>query len=165
VDGAEHEADVIVYATGFDTQGHHIDQRVVGPKGLTLSEAWSNAPIAYEGCMVAGFPNYHFVTGPNTGVGSTSVIFMIEQAANMIINSIRAAGSNGLIAPKNDAMQAYDREIQEALAHTVWATSCSSWYKRDDGHITILYPYNAQTFRRRHKKLRAEHFEISQRKR
>jgi cation diffusion facilitator CzcD-associated flavoprotein CzcO len=160
VDGVEHDADVLVYATGFDTQGHHTDQRVTGPGGRTLSKAWSDAPIAYEGCMVAGFPNYYFVTGPNTGVGSTSVIFMIEQSANLIINCIEAAGEGGLIAPTEKAMRAYDDEIQAALAGTVWATSCSSWYKRKDGHITILYPYNAQTYRRRHKKLRREHFEI-----
>ena len=159
-DGVDHEADILVYATGFDTQGHHTEQRVIGPGGRSLAEAWSNAPIAYEGCMVAGFPNYHFVTGPNTGVGSTSVIFMIEQSANLIMNCIHAAGEEGLIAPKEDAMRAYDAEIQAALAGTVWATSCSSWYKRDDGHITILYPYNAQTYRKRHKSIRLEDFEL-----
>jgi len=160
VDGVEHPADVIVYATGFDTQGHHLEDRVVGPNGRSLREAWAEAPAAYEGCMVAGFPNYHFVTGPNTGVGSTSVIFMIEQGANLIINCIRAAGRDGLIAPTDQAMRAYDAEIQAALAGTVWATSCHSWYKRVDGRITILYPYSAQTYRRRHKKLRLEDFEI-----
>ena len=160
VDGKEYPADILVYATGFDTQGHHTDQRVIGPQGRSLAEAWSNAPIAYEGTMVAGFPNYHFVTGPNTGVGSTSVIFMIEQSANLIMNCIKA-GKDGLIAPREEAMQAYDAEIQAALAGTVWATSCSSWYKREDGHITILYPYNAQTYRRRHKKIRIEDFELS----
>jgi cation diffusion facilitator CzcD-associated flavoprotein CzcO len=163
MDGVEHPADVIVYATGFDTQGHHLEDRVVGPAGRSLREAWSEAPAAYEGCMVAGFPNYHFVTGPNTGVGSTSVIFMIEQGANMIINCIRAAGKDGLIAPTEQAMRAYDEEIQHALAGTVWATSCQSWYKREDGRITILYPYSAQTYRRRHKKLRLEDFEIRRR--
>ncbi len=159
-DGVEHAADVIVYATGFDTQGHHLEDRVVGPGGRSLREAWAEAPMAYEGCMVSGFPNYHFVTGPNTGVGSTSIIFMIEQAANMIINCIRAAGTDGLIAPTEQAMRTYDDEIQEALAGTVWATSCQSWYKRADGRITILYPYNGQTYRRRHRKLRLEDFEI-----
>jgi cation diffusion facilitator CzcD-associated flavoprotein CzcO len=162
-DGVEHAADVIVYATGFDTQGHHLEDRVIGPGGRSLREAWSEAPAAYEGCMVAGFPNYHFVTGPNTGVGSTSVIFMIEQGANMIINCIRAAGEDGLIAPTEQAMRAYDDEIQRALAGTVWATSCQSWYKRADGRITILYPYSAQTYRRRHRKLRLEDFEVRQR--
>jgi cation diffusion facilitator CzcD-associated flavoprotein CzcO len=159
-DGVEHVADVIVYATGFDTQGHHLEDRVVGPLGHSLREAWAEAPAAYEGCMVAGFPNYHFVTGPNTGVGSTSVIFMIEQGANMIINCIKAAGEDSLIEPTRQAMSAYDEEIQQALAGTVWATSCQSWYKRADGRITILYPYNAQTYRRRHKRLRREDFEI-----
>jgi cation diffusion facilitator CzcD-associated flavoprotein CzcO len=160
VDGVEHAADVIVYATGFDTQGHHLEERVVGPGGRSLREAWAEAPAAYEGCMVAGFPNYHFVTGPNTGVGSTSIIFMIEQSANLIINCIRAAGPDELIAPTEQAMRAYDDEIQRALSGTVWATSCQSWYKRADGRITILYPYNAQTYRRRHKKLRREDFQI-----
>ncbi len=159
-DGRLHEADVIVYATGFDTQGHHTDQRVLGPGGRALSDAWADAPVAYEGTMVAGFPNYHFVTGPNTGVGSTSVIFMIEQSANLIMQCIEAAGRDGLIAPTSRAMQAYDREIQDALAGTVWATSCSSWYKRADGRITILYPYSGQTYRRRHKHMRRAHFEI-----
>lgn len=163
VDGEHHDADVLVFATGFDTQGHNIDQRVYGPEGYSLNEAWSYAPIAYEGCMVAGFPNYHFVTGPNTGVGSTSVIFMIEQSANLIINCIKAAGKDGLIAPKEEAMRAYDSEIQNALADTVWATSCNSWYKRDDGYITVLYPYNAQTYRKRHLKFQGAHFEIRQR--
>jgi hypothetical protein len=110
---------------------------------------------------VAGFPNYYFVTGPNTGVGSTSLIFMIEQSARLIINCIKAAGSKGLIAPKQDAMRAYDAEIQEALASTVWATSCQSWYKRDDGRITALYPYNARTYRKRHEVFHPEHFDIS----
>ncbi len=162
-DGREHAADVLVYATGFDTQGHHTDERVIGPNGHSLAEAWADAPIAYEGTMVAGFPNYHFVTGPNTGVGSTSIIFMIEQAANLIMNCIKAAGDDGLIAPTEEAMLAYDAEIQAALATTVWATSCRSWYKREDGHITILYPYNAQTYRKRHLKFNRDHFEIRQR--
>ena len=161
IDGQEHEADFLIYATGFDTQGHHTEERVIGPHGRTLSDAWAEAPVAYQGNMVAGFPNYYFVTGPNTGVGSTSVIFMIEQSANLIINCIKATGTEGLIAPKKEAMQAYDAEIQAALATTVWATSCSSWYKRDDGHITILYPYNAQAYRRGHKKIRLEDFHLS----
>ncbi len=159
-DGAEHRADILVYATGFDTQGHHVDRRVTGPGGHRLSEAWSAAPVAYEGCMVAGFPNYYFVTGPNTGVGSTSVIFMIEQSARFILACIEAAGKRGLICPTRRAMQAYDEEIQSALAGTVWSTSCQSWYKTKEGRITALYPYNARTYRKRHKTLRPEHFEI-----
>jgi hypothetical protein len=120
--------------------------------------------MAYEGCMVAGFPNYHLVTGPNTGVGSTSIIFMIEQAAHYIVQCIQAAGPDGLIAPTESAMRSYDRELQEALAGTVWATSCHSWYKREDGRITALYPYNASTYRKRHKKININDFEILSRK-
>ena len=160
VDGRQYPADVIVYATGFDTQGHHLEDRVIGPGGRTLREAWAEAPIAYEGCMVAGFPNYHLVTGPNTGVGSTSVIFMIEQAAHFIVQCILTAGRDGLIAPREEAMQAYDRELQQALSGTVWATGCRSWYKREDGRITVLYPFSASTFRKRHKNIDISKFEV-----
>jgi cation diffusion facilitator CzcD-associated flavoprotein CzcO len=160
--GSEYQADVLVYATGFDTQGHHVEQRVSGPGGRSLAEAWADAPVAYEGCMVAGFPNYYFVTGPNTGVGSNSVIFMIEQAANFIINCIEAAGPRGLIEPKQSAMDAYNAEIQAALSGTVWAESCSSWYKTDSGRITALYPYNAQAFRKRHRQFHQDHFNFHQ---
>jgi cation diffusion facilitator CzcD-associated flavoprotein CzcO len=160
----DHPADVIVYATGFDTQGHHLADRVIGPGGRSLREAWAEAPVAYEGCMVAGFPNYHLVTGPNTGVGSTSVIFMIEQAANLILRCIEAAGRDGLIAPTAAAMQSYDRELQAALAGTVWAGGCRSWYKRADGRITVLYPYDARTYRRRHKNIKINDFTIKSRK-
>jgi cation diffusion facilitator CzcD-associated flavoprotein CzcO len=158
---AEHPADVIVYATGFDTQGHHLEDRVIGPGGRSLREAWAAAPTAYEGCMVAGMPNYYFVTGPNTGVGSTSVIFMIEQAANLILQCIEAAGRDGLIAPREEAMRAYDREIQAALAGTVWASGCKSWYKRADGRITILYPWDARTYRRRHRNMKIKDFQLA----
>jgi cation diffusion facilitator CzcD-associated flavoprotein CzcO len=158
--GTDHGADVLVYATGFDTQGHHVEQRVTGPAGRSLADAWADAPVAYEGCMVAGFPNYYFVTGPNTGVGSNSVIFMIEQAANFIIRCMDAAGPEGLIEPKQSAMDAYNAEIQQALSTTVWAESCHSWYKSDSGRITALYPYNAQTFRKRHRQFHRHHFII-----
>ena len=162
-DGAEHAADVIVYATGFDTQGHHLEARVTGPGGRSLRAAWAEAPTAYEGCMVAGFPNYHLVTGPNTGVGSTSVIFMIEQAARYIVQCILAAGPDGLIEPTEAAMRAYDRELQQALEGTVWATDCRSWYKRADGRITALYPYDARTWRKRHKRLEIRDFRLTPR--
>lgn len=161
IDGVEHTADIIVYATGFDTQSSVPKWKIEGPGGYDLSDAWKDAPVAYEGSMVAGFPNYYFVTGPNTGVGSTSVIFMIEQQANLIMACIQAAGRSKLIAPSAAAMFAYNQEIQDALSATVWATSCSSWYKRDDGRITVLYPYNAMTFRRRHKKPNWADFEIT----
>jgi cation diffusion facilitator CzcD-associated flavoprotein CzcO len=163
-DDTVHGADAVVYATGFDTQGHHLDERVTGPASGSLRAAWGDAPAAYEGCMVAGFPNYYLVTGPNTGVGSTSVIFMIEQACRLILQCVRAAGRERLIAPTEAAMAAYDREMQQALAGTVWATGCRSWYKRADGRITALYPYRAQTWRRRHKRINLNHFEIQSRK-
>ena len=148
VDGALHPVDAIVYATGFDLEAHMRGFEISGPNGRSLARQWADIPEAYNGCCVAGMPNLWFTTGPNTGVGTTSVVFMIEQELRYIIECIRKAGSDGLIAVSDDASKRYNREIQDALQHTVWASGCHSWYRREDGRISSLYPWNALRFHR-----------------
>ncbi len=111
--------------------------------------------------MVAGYPNLYFTTGPNTGVGTTSVVYMIEKQVGYIMKAIKKAGTDKLIAPKQKVMDDFNEEIQGKLQGTVWAGDCKSYYKRDDGKIATLYPYNARTFRNRHKKLKNSEFEMS----
>lgn len=147
-DGALHEADVIVYATGFDLEGHMLSINIIGRDGRSLSDEWADAPEAYKGCAVAGFPNFYLVTGPNTGVGTTSVVFMIEQQMGLIMRLINKAGMDKLIDVKREAQDAYNKEIQDALANTVWASGCKSWYIREDGRNVTLYPYNARSWRK-----------------
>jgi hypothetical protein len=110
--------------------------------------------------MVAGLPNAYFITGPNTGVGTTSVVYMIEQQVDYIMQCITKAGKNQLIAPTPQAMAEFNEGLQEKLQETVWAGSCSSYYKRPDGRIATLYPYNARTFRKRHRHIQWNDFQI-----
>ncbi|MDP0941740.1 4-hydroxyacetophenone monooxygenase, partial [Klebsiella quasipneumoniae] len=56
-DGREHELDVLVCATGFDTIQMLQSLQITGPGGQTLSEAWAGGPRAYLGVTVPGFPN------------------------------------------------------------------------------------------------------------
>lgn len=147
-DGELHEADLIVYATGFDLEGHMQGFEIHGPGGRSLAAQWAAAPEAYNGCCVPGFPNLWWTTGPNTGVGTTSVVFMIEQEVRYILRHIRRAGRGSLLAVKEAACRAYNDALQSALAHTVWASGCRSWYRREDGRIVTLYPWNALRFRR-----------------
>ena len=153
-------ADVIVYATGFDIDGHIASISVTGPNGLKLADLWQDLPQAYKGAMVAGLPNAYFITGPNTGVGTTSVVYMIEQQVDYIMQCITKAGRNQLLAPTPQAMAEFNEDLQEKLQETVWAGSCSSYYKRPDGRIATLYPYNARTFRKRHRHIQWNDFQI-----
>ena len=78
---------------------------------------------------------------------------MIEAQLTLILQAIETAGSDKLIEVSNEACERYNREIREALQHTVWAGDCQSWYKRPDGEITTLYPYDARTYMKDHEHL------------
>ena len=160
-EGERHLADIIVYATGFDLESYFRQTEVTGPAGVKLSELWADLPRAYKGGFVPGLPNFYLTTGPNTGVGTTSVVYMIEAQLNLILQAIEAAGNDKLIQVTEVAYQRYNDEIREALQHTVWAGDCKSWYKREDGEISSLYPYNARTYMKDHRKLVMTDFQLS----
>ena len=156
----KHPADIIVYATGFDMETYMRKTEVTGPGGVKLSELWADMPRAYKGGFVPGMPNFYLTTGPNTGVGTTSVVYMIEAQLQLILQAIETAGTEKLIEVTEEATERYNADIHEALQDTVWAGDCLSWYKRPDGEITTLYPYNARTYLKDHQKLVTEDFTV-----
>ncbi len=162
-DGRYLPADILVFATGFDLEEHMRRTPVTGVGGLALCDAWADLPAAYKGGFVPGFPNFYFTTGPNTGVGTTSIVLMIEAQMELILQAIAAAGRSRLIEVKQHALQRYNEDIQRALQGTVWAGSCSSWYKREDGRISSLYPYDARTYIADHRRLVMADFQLSDR--
>ena len=147
--GQHRDYDLIVYATGFDIQEQFFSLKATGRNGLQLSDVWAQGVEAYRGVMLAGFPNYFMSTGPNTGVGTTSVIYMIERTTNWIIQAIEHARKTGScldVEPR--AQRAFNNRIAEELSHTVWASGCDSWYRSPSGRIETLYPRSATMFAR-----------------
>ncbi|WP_158966475.1 flavin-containing monooxygenase [Chachezhania sediminis] len=147
-DGTLRAADTLVFATGFDIRSQYTALDLAGPGGQRLGVHWSDRVEAYKGVMVAGFPNYFMSTGPNTGVGTTSIVHMIEQATGWILMAMEAAGPTGTVDVLPTAQSAYNDRIHHDLSGTVWATGCHSWYRRPDGRIETLYPGNAADFTR-----------------
>ncbi|OBG23067.1 DUF4873 domain-containing protein [Mycobacterium sp. 852002-51057_SCH5723018] len=66
-DGVEHDADAIVYGTGFAIPHDTPDGTLIGAGGLTIRQAWGDGMEPYFGVAFHGFPNYFFLTGPDTG--------------------------------------------------------------------------------------------------
>ena len=78
-DGTEREIDVLVVATGFYTTEQPIAEHIKGRDGRTLADAWRETGMAaYKGTTIAGFPNLFLIVGPNTGLGHSCMVFMIE---------------------------------------------------------------------------------------
>ncbi len=90
-DGAEHKVDVIVYATGFHVTDSYTYVDIKGAGGEDLVDRWNReGVVAHRGVAVADMPNLFFLLGPNTGLGHTSVVFMIEAQVRYVAQAIAA---------------------------------------------------------------------------
>ncbi|CEH12873.1 hypothetical protein CBOM_00832 [Ceraceosorus bombacis] len=89
--GRKLEADVIVLANGFRTDGVQSFD-VINGNGVTLSQYWKDhggVPSAYRGVMVANFPSFFLIWGPNTNTGHFSAIWAIERAVELMTSVLR----------------------------------------------------------------------------
>ena len=151
-DGTEREVDTIIFGTGFHVVDAPIAERIRGPRGQTLAEHWNGGLSAYLGTVVAGFPNLFFMTGPNTGLGHNSMVFMIESQINYVLDCLRTLERRGAgrVEVRPEVEKRYNEELQEAMVGTVWtAGHCRSWYLDDTGRNTTLWPGYSFDFRRR----------------
>jgi cation diffusion facilitator CzcD-associated flavoprotein CzcO len=161
-DGRERAADVLVWCTGFRVQGRLPAGTLVGRDGLDLRDAWEQASEAYLGTTVAGFPNLFLLNGPNTGLGHTSVLLMIEAQLAYVGDALRTLRERGLrsVEVRREAQDAYNAELQRRLAGTAWASGCRSWYLDRNGRNTVIWPGFTFEFRRRTRRFDAASYRL-----
>ena len=151
-DGTEREVDALIVATGFHTTDLPIADHIHGRDGGSLAEHFREVGMqAYKGSTVAGFPNLFFIVGPNTGLGHSSMVFMIESQIAYTVDALATMRATGVAAvePTPEAQQRWNREVQRRMKRTVWSTGgCSSWYLDDHGRNVTLWPRTTFAFRR-----------------
>jgi cation diffusion facilitator CzcD-associated flavoprotein CzcO len=151
-DGAEREVDTIIYGTGFYVTDVPIATRIFGRAGDSLAERWGGTMRAYKGTTVAGFPNLFMLVGPNTGLGHTSIVFIIESQVRYVLEALRAARASGArtLEVRPEAQAAYNAEVDAMTNGTVWVSGgCKSYYLDRNGHNSALWPTYTWPFRRR----------------
>ncbi len=149
-DGTEHEADVIVFGTGFAATDPIGELVVTGRDGRDLREVWKDGMKAYRGTTIAGFPNFFLMPGPNTGTGHTSQVFMIEQQVAHTMAALDRMDARGAatIEPRAQAQAAYNAWIDKRMERTVWLRGgCTSWYLDEQGRNVTLWPASSLRFR------------------
>jgi cation diffusion facilitator CzcD-associated flavoprotein CzcO len=148
-DGTSHEVDVIVLATGFRTFNPATEIEITGRGGCSLAEDWVDGPEAYNGVLVAGYPNLFMLMGPNSGLGHNSIVFMIEAQVRYILSCLGLLASGRLpqLEVRDDIQRLFNQQIQERFQDTVWVSDgspwrkpCMSWYKTASGRLTALWP-------------------------
>lgn len=163
-DGARHPVDTIIFCTGFHVTDNPITEHVRGRGGRLLAEAWTPTMRAHLGTMVAGFPNLFFLLGPNTGLGHTSVVLMIESQLAQVMAALRHLRRSGAAAiePTVEAQRRHSAWIDRRMAGTVWtAGGCASWYLDATGRNSTLWPGYATGYRLRLRRFRAADYALA----
>ncbi|MEU3269541.1 NAD(P)/FAD-dependent oxidoreductase [Saccharomonospora sp. NPDC006951] len=161
VSGRHHDADVIVYGTGFAAHDLVSPIDVRGLDGRPLTEAWKEGARAHLGITVPGFPNMFLMYGPNTNLGGGSIIYMLESQARYVRDAVRllAAHPGQYLDVREDAERRWDEEVQERLARSVW-TRCRSWYRNSSGRVVTNWPGRTHEYRHRTASVELTHFRV-----
>ena len=164
-DGTEHPVDVIVWATGFHVLDSYTYFEIKGPHGADLVDRWNrDGMAAHRGIAVAGMPNLFFLLGPNTALGHTSVVIMIESQIRYVAQAIAAVDQRGAqaLAPTAAAQQRYNDDLQHDLAGSVWNTGgCRSWYLDEHGVNRSLWSGMTWQYWRATRTLDASEYEFT----
>lgn len=125
---AEYEFDAIVLATGFDAiTGSLLAVDLRGRDGRRLVDDWSEAPTAYLGVAIAGFPNLFVVTGPGSPSVISNMAFSIQQHTDWIAATLAHLRERGLttIEPSAEAQKSWVAHVQEVAGHTLFSKADS----------------------------------------
>jgi cation diffusion facilitator CzcD-associated flavoprotein CzcO len=150
--GTEREIDCLVVATGFHTTDQPIAHHITGREGRTLADVWAEHGMSsYKGTTTAGFPNLFQIVGANTGLGHSSMVFIIESQIAYILSALRQMDARGIatVEVSPEAQDAWTADVQHRMARTVWSTGgCASWYLDEHGRNTTLWPRTTFNFRK-----------------
>lgn len=144
-DGRQIELDVIIYATGY-----HLDflstVDIRGRDGVKLREVWGGSPSAYRGGLVPGFPNMFVSSAPNYSPGhGAGHNFGVEVMVHYVMECLQlmAQRDASTIEVTPEAFESYVREIDEAMADTVWChtPTAHTYYRSDGGRIVTAFPF------------------------
>ncbi len=143
-DGTLHEADVIVYATGFHATEYLYPMTITGRDGQKLEDLWKkDGARAYLGCMMPGFPNLWSVYGPNTNGGLTVATFH-EKVAHYALQCLETLvlGRGDAMEVKPDAFWRYNRLVDARNLTKVWSDPrAHNYYWTEHGRSAVMNPF------------------------
>lgn len=150
-DGRSIDLDVVISATGFYVTDNPMASKIHGRAGQSLADAYTGTLPNYLGTTFPGFPNLFMITGPNTALGHSSMVFMIESQLNYIVEAMGTIDRAGaaLIEPKASVAAAHAAAIDKKLPSTIWGSGCASWYLTEDGRNVTIWPDFTFTYRSR----------------
>ncbi len=142
VSGREEQVDAIIFGTGFATSDVLAPVEVTGLGGRSLREEWSDGASAHLGVTVSGYPNLFLLYGPNTNLGSNSIVFMLEAQIGYVLGALQALDRERLawVDVRADVQRRFAAWVDATSRRTAWTSGCHSWYTTTDGRNTNNWP-------------------------
>jgi 4-hydroxyacetophenone monooxygenase len=143
--GDQFDADVLVWATGFQASRFVSSLEVVGLNEQSLREAWDDDDArAYLGVSVSGFPNFFLLGGPNSFPGSGSFMYFMEVQMRYI-GRILASMIDANVAAVNTRRDVYERYgdlVDTTSQLTVWThPGTNTFFRNARGRLVFVSPF------------------------
>jgi cyclohexanone monooxygenase len=150
--GDEYEADIIVFATGFDAvTGTLRSLDIRGRDGTALRDKWDDGPRTQLGIAVDGFPNMFLICGPQTPFANLPVV--IVGIVDWFGAAIRHLEDNGIasIEATPEAAESWAKHMDDIVNATVLPSGRHSWFLGDNipgkAHVVLFYFAGAGVYR------------------
>jgi cation diffusion facilitator CzcD-associated flavoprotein CzcO len=137
------QADVIIFATGFEVANPPIAEIIYDKNGLSLAQQWQGSPQVYMGTMAKNTPNCFLTFGPNLYT-FTSAFVIIESQLNYIVGAIKKAKKENVasICVNEEICNVFNTKLQAALQETVWNSGgCTSYFLDKNGRNSTNWPW------------------------
>ncbi|KAK5045518.1 hypothetical protein LTR84_009136 [Exophiala bonariae] len=139
-EGVEHEVDLIVCASGFNTSWR--SRFPIIAHGKNVQDHFIGKPKSYFGIAIPGFPNYFTGIGPYGPLGHGSFLPVLELVYYYFIQVIRKFQRENIksLQPREEVMDKFVEHADLFMKRTAWAGPCRSWFKqgKTDGTATIF---------------------------
>ncbi|KAF7527649.1 hypothetical protein PCG10_002613 [Penicillium crustosum] len=138
-EGNDHEIDILICATGFDTSW--VPRFPVIAQGKNVQSMHREKILSYLSVAVPDIPNYFTICGPYGPFGHGSYIAMSE----LLVRNITVVASKmqkqniKSLTPRRDVCEKFAEHADLYVQRTAWSGPCSSWFKngQKDGRLTM----------------------------
>ena len=149
----EYDADIIIFATGFDAVTGTLNAiDIQGRGGATLRDKWEGGPQTYLGITVDEFPNLFMVGGPQSPFANIPVV--IDGCVDWIGRTLKHLRDNDLseIEATTDAAEQWGSHMNDLVNGTLMHLAERSWFMGDNipgkSHAVLFYFGGAGNYRR-----------------